>query len=154
MLPKSSMRLAVGRFGGQIAQGHQLGGAVAMLFGLVAIVGERFFVGLQDHQAVIAVDDHDVAAGDVGEERSGADDGGDFQTFGDDGGVAARPADFGDKAADELAVEIGRFAGREVVGQHDHGRDRRVESSSRRRPSRLRSRRFSMSKMSFARSAR
>ena len=49
---------------------------------------------------MIAVDDHQVAAGDVGEERADADDRRDFQRLGDDGGVAVRPADFRDKAAD------------------------------------------------------
>ena len=69
--------------------------------GLVPIAGDRLFVGLQDHEALIAVDDHQVAAGDVGQERAGADDGRNFQALGDDGRVAARAADFGGKAADE-----------------------------------------------------
>ena len=92
---------AVGRFGRQVAQRLQLRGQRALLFDLVAVAGDRLFVGLQDHQAVIAVDDHQVAAGDVGQERADADDGGNFQAFGDDGRVAAGAADLGDEAADE-----------------------------------------------------
>ena len=56
------------------------------------------------------------------------------------------------KPRDELRIEIGRFAGREVVGQHEHFGDVMCASSSRRLPNRCRSSRFSMSKMSFARS--
>ncbi len=41
---------------------------------------------------------------------------------GHDRRVAARPADLGDEAADEAAVEVGRLAGRQVVGQHEDGR--------------------------------
>ncbi len=70
----------------------------AMLFDLVPVAGDRFFVGLQDDQPLIAVDDDQVAAGHVGQERAGADDGRNFQRLGDDGGVAARAADFGDEA--------------------------------------------------------
>ena len=113
---------AVGGHGGQIAEGLQADGRRAVLFHLVAIVGQRFFVGLEDHQALVAVDDHQFPAGDVGQEGSGADDGGDFQGLGDDRRMAARAADLGDEAEDEAAVEIGGFAGREVVGQHEHRR--------------------------------
>ena len=113
---------AVARLGGQIAERLQLGRLDADLLGLVAVAGERLFVGLEDHQALVAVDDHQVAAGDLGQERAGADHGRDFQGLGHDRRVAARPADLGDEAADEAAVEVGRFAGREVVGQHQHRR--------------------------------
>ena len=113
---------AVGGLGGQIAEGLQADGRRAVLFDLVAIAGQRLFVGLEDHQPLVAVDDHQVAAGDLGQEGPGADDGGDFQGLGDDRRMAARPAHLGDEAADEAAVEIGGFAGREVVGQHQHRR--------------------------------
>ena len=36
--------------------------------------------------------------------------------------MAARSADLGDESTNEAAVEIGGFAGREVVGQHEDGR--------------------------------
>ncbi len=72
---------------------------------------------------MVAVDNYHVAAGDVGEEGARADDGGNLQTFGDDGRVTAGASHLGDEAADELAIEIGRFTGREVVGQHDHRRN-------------------------------
>ncbi len=77
---------------------------------------------MEDHQSLVAVDDHQIAAGDLGQKRSDADDGRDFERLGHDRRVAARPADLGDEAADEPAVEIGRFAGREVVGEHQHRR--------------------------------
>ena len=113
---------AVGGLGRQIAERRQPRGQRALLLGLVPVAGERLFVGLEDDQALVAVDDHQVAAGDVGQERADADDRGNLHAFGDDRRVAAGAADLGDKAADELAVEVGRFAGREVVGQHDHRR--------------------------------
>ena len=92
---------AVGRFGRQVAQRLELRGPRPLLFDLVAVAGDRLFVGLQDHQPLVAVDDHQVAAGDVGQERAGADDGRNFQPFGDDRRVAAGPADLGDEAAHE-----------------------------------------------------
>ncbi len=55
-------------------------------------------------------------------EGPGADDGRDFQGLGHDRRVAARPADLGDEPANEAAVEVRRFAGREIVGQHEHRR--------------------------------
>ena len=113
---------AVAGFGGQIAERLELGRHRLQFFGLVAIAGERFLVGLEDHQALVAVDDHQFAAGDLGQERTGADHGGNFQGLGHDGRVAARPADLGHETADKAAIEVGRFAGREVVGQHQHRR--------------------------------
>ena len=53
---------AVGRLGRQIAEGFEPRRSVAMLLDLVPVAGDRLFVGLEDHQALIAVDDHQVAA--------------------------------------------------------------------------------------------
>ncbi len=117
--------LAVGRHGRQIAQGFQLGRPRLMLFGFVAVAGNRFFVGLQDDQPLVAVDDDHVAARDISQERAGADHGRNLQCRCHDGGMAARPAGFGDEAADKIRAEIGRFAGRERVREHDHRRDQR-----------------------------
>ena len=116
---------AVGRFGRQVAQRLQRAASDRCCFGLVPIAGERFFVGLQDDQALVAVDDHQVAAGDSVRNGPVPTTAGISMPFGHDRGVAARPADFGDEAADELAIQIGGFAGREIVGQ-DH--DRRSQS--------------------------
>ena len=122
MLPSSWMRTPSRVSAGRSRSGSSLRGLDANLLGLVAIAGQRLLVGLEDHQALVAVDDHQVAAGDFGQERSGAHHGRDFQGLGHDRRVAARPADLGDEAADEAAIEIRRFAGREVVGQHQHRR--------------------------------
>ena len=153
MLPISSIRTPSAVSAGRSRSVSSCTASVSILLGLVPIAGDRLFVGLQDHQALVAVDDHHLAAGDVGQERAGADDGRNFQALGDDRGVAARPADLGDEAADELrsrlAVSLGvRLCARTSTGEVS------CESSSRRRPSRFRSSRFSMSKMSLARSAR
>ncbi len=113
---------AVARFGGQIAQRLQLRGQNADFLGLAPIAGESFLVGLKDHQPLVAVDDRRLAAGDFGEERAGADHGGNFQRLGHDRRVAARPAHLGDEPADIPPVEIRSFTGREIVGQHEHGR--------------------------------
>ena len=56
----------VERFGGQIAQRLELGRLDAKFLGLAAIAGQRLFVGLQDHKALVAVDDRQFAAGDLG----------------------------------------------------------------------------------------
>ena len=120
MLPSSWIRTPSSVCGRQIAEGFELAGLRALLIDFVAIAGERFFVGMQNHQTLVAVDDHRLAAGDVGQERPGADDGRNAERLGDDRRVAAGAADFGDEAADELRIEIGRFAGREIVGQHEH----------------------------------
>ena len=100
MLPNSSMRTPSAVSAGRSRSVSSCAARLMFCFDLVAIAGDRFFVGLQDHQPVVAVDDHQVAAGDVGQERAGADHGRNFQPFGDDGRVAARAADFGGKAAD------------------------------------------------------
>ena len=50
------------------------------------------------------------------------------ERLGDDRGVASRPADFGDESEDELAIEIGRFAGGQVVRQDDRRRSERAKS--------------------------
>ena len=100
---------AVERFGGQIAERLELGRQRAVFFGLVAVAGERFFVGLEDDHALVAVDDHQIAAGDFGEERAGADHGGNAEGLGDDRRMAARPADLGDETAGEIADPDWRF---------------------------------------------
>ena len=122
MLPSSSMRTPSRVSAGRSRSGSSLAASDADFLGLVAVAGERLFVRLEDHQALVAVDDHQIAAGDFGQERSGAHNGRNFQGLGHDGRVAARPADLGHKAADEAAIEVGRFAGRKVVGQHQHRR--------------------------------
>ena len=78
-------------------------------FNLVPIAGQRLFVRLDDHQALVAVDNDQFAAGDVGQERAGADDRRYLQGLGDDRGVAARPADLRDEAADEIGGRDWRF---------------------------------------------
>ncbi len=114
--------LAVAGDGRQVAQRRQLQIVRAVLLLVTAIAGQRFLVRLQDHLAAVAVHDHDVAAGNVSQERTDADDRGDFQSLGDDGGVAARSALLGSKAAHELAIEIRHFAGSEIMRKDQHRR--------------------------------
>ena len=78
---------------------------------------------------------------------------GNAQAFGDDRRVAAGAADLGDEAQDELRIEIGRFAGRQIVGQHEHRRGDLRQLFAAPCRAGCRSSRFSMSKMSLARSA-
>ena len=99
---------AVAGFGRQIAQRLELGRLNAAFLFLAAIAGQRLFVRLEDYQPLVAVDDRQFAAGDFGEERPGAHDGGDFQGLGHDRRMAAGTAHLGDEAADEAAVEIRR----------------------------------------------
>ena len=99
---------AVGRLGRQVAELFQLGRVRPVLHDLVPIAGERLLVGMQDHQALVAVDDRRLAAGDVGQKRPDADDRRNAQRLGHDRRVAARPADLRDEA---LARYFGlRFA--------------------------------------------
>ena len=92
---------AVERLGRQVAERFELAGLRTLLVDLVAIAGDRLLVRMQDHQALVAVDDHRLAAGNFRQERSGADDGRNAERLGDDRRVAAGPANFGDEAADE-----------------------------------------------------
>ena len=69
-----------------------------LLLDLVAIAGERLLVRMQNDQALVAVDDHRLAAGDVGQKRPDADHRGNAEPLGDDRRVAAGAADLGDEA--------------------------------------------------------
>ena len=120
MLPNNWTRTPSAVSAGRSRSDSSRAASGADLFDLVAVAGQRLFVGLEDHQALVAVDDHQLAAGDFGQEGAGAHHGRDFQGLGHDGRVAAGPAHLGDEAADEAAVEVGRFAGGQVVGQHEH----------------------------------
>ena len=122
MLPISSMRTPSAVSAGRSRSSSSRAAAVPLRFGLLAILLDRRRIGLQDDRALVAVDDHLVAAGDVAQERADADDRRQFERLGDDRGVASGTADLGDEAENELAIEIGRFAGREIVGQDDDGR--------------------------------
>ena len=69
--------------------------------------------------AFLAVDDHGVAARDVGEEPAEADDGGDLQRAGEDGGVAGVAAALGGEREDRPGREVGRVRRHQVVGEDD-----------------------------------
>ena len=47
---------------GNLAQRFQLRGPAPVLLGFVTIAGDRLLVGLQDHEALVAVDDDQIAA--------------------------------------------------------------------------------------------
>jgi hypothetical protein len=117
---------AVGRLGGKVAEAVEAGGHGPGRLHLEPVAGNRLLVRLEDHHPLIAVEDHRFPPRHVGEERPEADDCGDLEPFGDDRGVAAGSAEFGGESLHEPAVEVGRLAGGEVVGEDDHRlRDRR-----------------------------
>ena len=122
MLPKQLDPHAVGRFGRQVAQLFQLGRVRPVLHDFVPIAGQRLFVRMQNHQALVAVDDRRLAARDVRQKRPDADHRRNAQRLGDDRRVAARPADLRDEALHVLRIEIRRLARRQVVRQHQHFR--------------------------------
>ena len=111
---------AVEGFGREIAEFAQLGGHRLCCFHLQPIAGDRLLVRLQDHDPLIAVENHRFATGDIGQKRPQSHHGRNLEPFGDDGSVAARAAQLGGKPLHKPPVEIGRFARREVVGQHHH----------------------------------
>ena len=87
------------------------------------VAGQRVGVRVEDQEALVAVDDDRVAAGDVGDELAQADDGGDLEHAGDDGRVAGPAAGLGGEGEDAAGVERrGRFAaGVRSWSQHDDG---------------------------------
>ena len=102
------------------AQPVELLGDGAGSLDLHAIAGDRLLVGLQDHDALIAVEDHRLAAGYVGQKRPNPHHRWNLEPFRHDRRMAARAAQLSGKSLDKSPVEVGRFAGREIVGQHDH----------------------------------
>ena len=85
----------------------------------IALLGGR--VGIEDDQALIAIDDgHSNLPGRL-EKLPQTDDRRDLQRGGDDGGMAGLPPAFGGEAQDPLGVQPRRLAGREVLGQDQRG---------------------------------
>ena len=99
MLPKSWIRTPSAVSAGRSRSFSSLAACDRCCIDLVPIAGERLFVGLQNHQALVAVDDRRLAAGDVRQKRPDADHRRNAQRLGHDRRVAARPADLGDEAA-------------------------------------------------------
>ena len=154
MLPNSSTRTPSAVSAGSSRSVSSRAARCEVLLGFVPIAGQGFLVGLQDHQAMVAVDDHQVAAGDVGQKRPVPTTAGISSPSATIAVWLPGPPTSVANPRTNCAVEIGRFAGREIVRQHHHRRNQTATISSRRRPSKLRSSRFSISKISLARSAR
>ncbi len=91
---------------------------VEALLGL-AEPGDGGVVGVNDHQAAVAVDDDQVAARDVGRDALQTHDGRDAHGPGDDRRVAGPAADIGGETQDLRPVQAGRLAGRQVVCDDD-----------------------------------
>ncbi len=85
----------------------------------LAVLDELFLVGVDDHDAVVAVDDDQVAGVDLAGDVSQPDDGGDTHGASDDGGVTGSPADVGGEALHVGAVQGRGLRGEQVVGD-DH----------------------------------
>ena len=83
------------------------------------VLGESGFIGVENHFAMIPIDDDHLASRDIREAVPESDDGGDFECTGEDRGVAGVASDLGRKPQYELAIEAGGFAGCEVVSEDD-----------------------------------
>ena len=111
---------AVGGFGRQVAQFGQPGAERLRVARAALVAGKRLFIGIDDHSAAIAVDDH-TRRDSPTESRNGPmpTTAGSSKSLGDDRGVPAGAADLGAEPADVSAIQVRGFAGRQVVRQHD-----------------------------------
>ena len=112
MLPNSWIRTPSAVSAGRSRSFSSLAASDRCCIDLVPVAGQRFLVRVQNHQALVAVDDHRFAARDVGQKRPDADDRRNAQPLGHDRRVAAGPADLGDEARARtcglrLAVSLG-----------------------------------------------
>ena len=119
MLPSRRIAHAVERDGRLVAQRLVAVGPRADRGPLLFVAGDRGLVRVDDEHAFLAVHDHRVAAGHVGEEPAEADDGGDLQRAGEDGGVAGVAAALGGEGEDRRGREVGRVRRHQVVGEDD-----------------------------------
>ncbi len=86
----------------------------------LAIFPERLVAGIEDEQAVVAVEEDVVAAlDDLAEMSCRPTTAGMFMRPGHDGGVRGAAADVGGEAEDELAIELGGVRRGEIVGDED-----------------------------------
>ena len=111
--------VAVGGFGRLEAEGGEAGADVppGLLDLPVALEGEGR--GMQDEDALVAVDEDGVAGLHPGAHVVQAHHGGDLQRAGHDGGVRGGAAEVGREAEDAVLAERGGLGGGEVVGdQH------------------------------------
>ena len=138
----------VGLAGQDLKPGRSLGGDL-----VISLLGFR--VGVEDDQALVAIDDGHPAMPGAVQELAQADHGRDLQRGRDDRGMAGAAAGLGGEARDEAGVEPGGLAGRQVVRQHDRRRRQvvleRLGPARRSTGSRIRA---SMSRTSAARAAR
>ncbi len=107
------------RLVGEIAQAGEPGQLGRTHRQQLAVPSHHLVVRVDHHRAQVTVDDDQVAAGHFVQQGAGAHHGRQFQALGQNRGVTALAAGFGHKAHDPLAVQAGRFAGGQVVGQHD-----------------------------------
>ena len=110
---------AVERGGGGLAEVGELlldGGLADLQF---AVFPQGLVAGVDDDDAVVAVEQHMVAGAELVADVVEADDGGDVQRPRHDGGVGGLAADVGAEAEDEGAVELRGVARVEVVGEED-----------------------------------
>ena len=148
-------RHPVERLGGQVGQAGQPLEPRGPLGGRLAVARQGRRVGVEHDQPLVAVDDHRPGVPGEVEEPADADHRGDLQRLGDDRRVAGPAAGLGGEAEDELGVEPGGLAGREVVRQqHARLREAARTTGVRRWPIRWPRIRCWMSRTSAARAAR
>ena len=97
-----------------------------------AIAGQRRVIGVDGDQALVAVDNDDVARADGANQPPGAQHGGQAERARHDGGVALPPAQGRGEAADDARVHQGDIGRAELVGDDDRALGDRRERPIRR----------------------
>ena len=110
---------AVGRGGGGFFDFVEFALVAAVFAGEAAVFVEDDFVGVDDEDAVDAVDDDDFVFGDEFAGVVQADDGRDVEAAAQDGGVAGRAAGIGYEGGNVLLFEQYGIGRREVVRDED-----------------------------------
>ena len=104
------------------------------------VFGERLAVGIDDHDALRAVDDQELVLADQLPRVVQRDDRGDVEAARDHRGVRGRPAEVGDEAREMVLLELHHVGGREIARDEDQlasavGLRRRVAGMPERAPS-------------------
>ena len=87
----------------------------------VAVLDQRLFIRIDDHDTVAAINDDGLSSGDIFQKLTDPDHCRDLQRTGQNRGVAGVATDLGGESKHKFAVEIRGLTRRQVVGQHENG---------------------------------
>ena len=112
-------RRAVGGLGGDVAHRRQPLGARVVALGALLVAAQRIPVGVQDHLAARAVDDHGHARPDLAPDIFDADHVGQVQRAGHDRGVRGAAAALGAEPRRLGPAQLRGVGGRQLVRDGD-----------------------------------